>query len=72
MQNKIVDARGLSCPEPVILARQAIQEAGRGIIEVMVDSGTARDNVSRIGKNSGWSVTVEEQNGGFYKVLLKK
>ena len=76
MQNnqniQIVDARGLSCPEPVMLARKAIQELGKGIIEVMVDSGTARDNVSRIGKNSGWSVTVEEQNGGFYKVLLKK
>ena len=70
--NQTVDARGLSCPQPVIMARQAIQELGKGTIEVIVDSGTARDNVSRTGKNSGWSVKVEEQTGGFFKVMLQK
>ena len=43
---KSVDARGLSCPQPVILAQRAIQE-GKFPIEVMVDTVTSRENVRR-------------------------
>ncbi len=69
---KTVDARGLSCPQPAMLARQAIQKLDKGTVEVLVDSGTARENVSRLGKNSGWAVTVEEQPEGSYRIVLKK
>jgi tRNA 2-thiouridine synthesizing protein A len=69
---KTVDARGLSCPQPVMLANQAIKDINQGTIEVLVDSGTARDNVSRLGKKSGWSVAVEDQTEGNYRILLKK
>jgi tRNA 2-thiouridine synthesizing protein A len=67
-----VDARGLSCPQPVILARQAINEVNKGTVEVLVDSGTARDNVTRLGKKSGWDVTVEDQSEGSYRIVLQK
>ena len=69
---EIVDARGLSCPQPVMLASKAIKKLKKGAIEVLVDSGTAHDNVSRLGKNSGWAVTVEEQPEGSYRIVLKK
>ncbi len=69
---KTVDARGLSCPQPAMLARQAIQKLDKGTVEVLVDSGTARENVSRLAKNSGWAVTVEEQPQGSYRSVLKK
>jgi TusA-related sulfurtransferase len=52
--------------------RQAINELSKGMVEVLVDSGTARDNVSRLGKKSGWAVTVEEQPGGNYRIVLQK
>jgi TusA-related sulfurtransferase len=55
-----------------MLARQAINETSKGTVEVLVDSGTARDNVSRLGKKSGWSVTVEDQAEGSYQIVLKK
>ena len=67
-----VDARGLSCPQPVMLVSKAIKKLGKGIIEVLVDSGTSRDNVSRLAKYSGWAVTVEEQPEGIYRIVLKK
>ena len=69
---KTVDARGLNCPEPVMLVRKAIQETGKGAIEVLVDSGTARENISRLAKNSGLMVTIDEQPGGSYLIVLKK
>jgi len=69
---EIVDARGLSCPQPVMLVSQAIKKLEKGAIEVLADSGTARDNVSRLAKNSGWAVTVEEKPGGNFRMVLKK
>ena len=69
---EIVDARGLSCPQPVMLTSQAITKLGKGVIEVLADSGTARDNVARLGKNSGWAVTVEDQPEGNYRIVLEK
>lgn len=69
---KTVDARGLSCPEPALLATQAIKKQKQGIVEVLVDSGTAKENVSRLAKNAGWSVNIEEQPSGNVKIVLQK
>lgn len=57
---KIVDARGLSCPQPVIVVRKAIEE-GLFPIVVLVDGATARDNVRRIAEKTGLQVAVEAQ-----------
>ncbi len=67
-----IDARGLSCPEPALLVHQALQKLSKGTIEVLVDTSTARENVSRIAGNSGWRVTVEEQPEGSYRIVMKK
>ncbi|MFZ5915824.1 MAG: sulfurtransferase TusA family protein [Chloroflexota bacterium] len=66
-----VDARGLSCPQPVILTRNAMQKVGKGRIEVLVETGTSRDNVSRLARKEGWQVEVTEVEGGF-KLALNK
>lgn len=68
----IVDARGLSCPEPAMLVRNAIQKLSKGTVAVLVDSGTARENVARIAKNAGWTATIEEQADGSFRIVLKK
>ena len=69
---KTIDARGLSCPQPAMLTRQALGKEGKGTIEVLVDSSTARENVSRLAKNSGWNVTVEGRPDGSHRIVLKK
>jgi tRNA 2-thiouridine synthesizing protein A len=71
-QTEIVDARGLSCPQPVMLANRAMKKLGKGSIDVLVDSGTSRDNVLRWGKNAGWNATLEDQTDGSYRIRLKK
>jgi TusA-related sulfurtransferase len=65
-----VDARGLSCPQPVILARRAIQ-AGAFPIEVLVETVTSRENVRRAAQKLGCSVEVEEM-GDEFKLTLSK
>lgn len=69
---EIVDARGLSCPQPVMMVSKAIKKLNKGAIEVLADSGTARDNISRLGKSSGWGVTIEDKPQGNYRIVLKK
>ena len=66
-----VDARGLSCPQPVIMSRNAMKKAGAGPIEVLVETGTSRDNVSRMAHKEDWMVEVEEVADGF-KLFLHK
>ncbi|MGD8626647.1 MAG: sulfurtransferase TusA family protein, partial [Anaerolineae bacterium] len=47
---KRVDARGLACPQPVILTRQAMEEAGQ--VVTLVDSETSMTNVSRMARKA--------------------
>lgn len=42
-----VDARGRSCPEPVILTRQALSDKSITQLTVLVDAAVARENVFR-------------------------
>jgi len=69
---KTINACGLSCPQPVLLAQTAIKELKNGAIQVLVDSATARDNVTRIAQKSGWSVETEEQPGDVIRITLTK
>ena len=67
---KVVDARGLSCPQPVILARKAIQE-GAFPIEVLAETVTSRQNVQRASERLGCKVQVIEMEDEFKLILTK-
>jgi len=67
-----IDARGLSCPEPVMRTRNAIADLTHGTVEVLVDSPTAVDNVTRQAKKMGWTVTTERRGEQSYCLVLKK
>jgi len=69
---RTVDARGLSCPQPAMLTRKALQQSDKGTVEVLVDSGTACENVSRLAGKAGWAVMVEEQPDRGCRIVLKK
>jgi len=69
---KTVDARGLSCPQPVLLAQAAIKNIKNGTVQVLVDSGTAGDNVTRVAKKSGWNAETQEQPDGVIKITLTR
>jgi TusA-related sulfurtransferase len=72
MSDQLVDARGLSCPQPVILSRDAVKKlGGAGTVEVLVDTVTSRDNVRRAAENLGCSVEIQEE-GGEFRVIIKK
>ena len=66
-----VDARGLSCPMPVIKTKNAIEGLDSGSVVVIVNDGTACDNVTRLAKSRGFEVSMEERGEDFYLTLTK-
>ena len=67
---RTVDARGLSCPEPVILTKKAL-EAGESMYQILVDNPTAKENVTRFASHQGYKVSYKEE-GEDYILTLKK
>lgn len=67
-----VDARGLSCPQPVLLTLSKIKEVGGGEIEVVVDNDTSRENVSRAATSQGWVVDDVKEVSEEFHIFLKK
>ncbi len=68
----VVDARGLSCPQPVILTVNAIKGAGQGELTVLVDTDTARENVSRATGAQGWKVLDIKPEDEGYRIKIGK
>jgi len=66
---KTIDARGLACPQPVILTRAALQESDA--VLAVVDSETARQNVTRMAEDAGCSVEAEVRADGIYLDIRK-
>ena len=66
---KIVDANGLSCPEPVLKLKQVIDGADE--IEVLVDSQVCVENCTRFAQSKGFNVSVSGGSGQ-YTIVLKK
>lgn len=64
-----IDARGLSCPEPVILTQRAAASADA--FEVIVDNDCAVENITRFAQNTGRRITVSRQ-GDEYTLKLSK
>ena len=68
---KTVDARGLSCPEPVIQTQNAMA-SGEAAYEVLVDNVVAKENVSRFANHQGYQVQVEKQGDDILLLKIRK
>lgn len=66
----MLDARGLSCPEPVVMIRKAMATK-ENEYTMVVDNVTSKENVTRYAEHQGYTVTVTEQ-GGEYTLNIKK
>ena len=58
---KIIDARGLSCPEPVIMLRQAMMSK-ESAYQIIVDS---------YAEHQGYKTTVTEKDGEYTLTFQK-
>lgn len=63
-----VDARGLSCPEPIMLTAEALKNAN-GQVKVLVSEPHQRTNVEKLAKDRGKKTTTKEIDTGFEIVI---
>ncbi len=70
--DEVVDARGLSCPQPVLLAMSKMKEMTGGTLEIIVDNEVSRENVNRAAQSQGWDVQDVKRDGDDYHLILKR
>lgn len=65
---QVVDARGLSCPEPLMLTEEALR-SGKESVKVLVTEPHQKMNIEKYAKDHGRKTTVEETEDGFAVVI---
>ncbi|MGL5312647.1 MAG: sulfurtransferase TusA family protein [Peptostreptococcaceae bacterium] len=56
---KKLDARGYSCPQPVLITKKALEENPEGV-SILVDNSAACQNIKRYMEHSGYKVSIDE------------
>ena len=67
----MIDARGLSCPMPVVMVQNEVKRNAPAELSVMVGNRVAVENITRYAALQKYTVTVAE-NGGEFTLTLKK
>ena len=65
---RVVDARGLSCPEPLMLTEEALK-SGKESVKVLVTEPHQKMNIEKYAKDHGRKTTVEETEDRFAVVI---
>lgn len=50
----IIDTRGMSCPQPVLMTKKALAASNNASLDVLVDNVAALNNVTRFLKSAGF------------------
>ncbi len=66
-----IDARGLGCPKPVVMADDALQKINEGTVEVLVDNEASVKNLEKFAKKSGFTPEVIPSDG-YWAVRITK
>ncbi|MBF7096290.1 sulfurtransferase TusA family protein [Alkalibacter mobilis] len=69
---EIIDASGLSCPQPVIRTLNAIKKTQENELTIIVDTETSKENISRAAQAQGWKVDDVVFEDDQYRILIRK
>ena len=67
----MIDARGYTCPMPVLMVQKELKKNAPAALEVLVDNQCAVENVTRFGKSQGYQVTAAAEGGEVRLTLTK-
>lgn len=68
----MIDARGLSCPMPVVMVQNEVKKSSPDELKVQVDSMVCVENITRFANIKKYDVEVEKQDGEFTLTLKKR
>jgi len=67
----MIDARGQSCPIPVVMVQNEVKMTNPRELQVKVDARVCVENITRYAASQGYAVAVDEADGE-YTMTLKK
>ena len=67
---KIIDACGLSCPEPILMLKNGMKGCEEDIT-LLVDNKTSVETCSRYAESQGYVVTVQAETKPYEIVITK-
>ncbi len=67
----MIDARGYSCPMPVVMVQKEVKKNAPTRLEVLVDNQCSVDNVTRFAENQGYTVKAVAEGLDFRLTLTK-
>lgn len=67
-----VDARGLSCPQPVIMTLNAVKKGFGKNLEIIVDTLTSMENVSRAIQSKGLKIKEVLEDSEVFTIKVEK
>lgn len=64
-----IDCRGMACPTPVITVKKALEQVDE--LQVVLDDGAPRENVSRFARNRGCRVDEHQGTDGAWTLTIR-
>ncbi|MFZ0242830.1 MAG: sulfurtransferase-like selenium metabolism protein YedF [Desulfobacterales bacterium] len=65
---KEIDARGLSCPAPVLQVKAAVEQENADAVRVVIDNAASQQNVKRFLESQGFETVLEKNSTDFIVV----
>lgn len=63
---RILDNRGLSCPEPVINTKRALEQQNGAPLVSIVDNEVSKSNVLKFARSQGYRTVVRQEGTSYY------
>jgi TusA-related sulfurtransferase len=70
--SETIDARGLSCPQPVLMVMEKIKKMEQGTMIILVDTQASKENVSRAVQAQGWEVRDIKEEGDEFQLHIAR
>lgn len=68
----MIDARGFSCPMPVVMVQKEVKNSAPDKLEVLVDDPCAVENITRFAHNNGYEAASRETGDEEFTLTLTK
>ena len=70
---KLIDAKGLACPMPIVKTKNAIGELETGqVLEVHTTDKGSKNDLTAWAKSGGHEILKDEEENGVFKFWIKK
>ena len=71
--NRTLDAKGLSCPMPLLRTKKEIDKLGSGeVLEILGTDPGSRNDLPGCCERAGHEYLGEKEDSGFFRFFIKK